>query len=428
MDTFDFLNSSLALPTNAIAYSVSEKLSILFPERAVLEGDLGYCNVEKYAEAGLCHLEPRGGVHNQLSSAWDEVTGLWKSARNAWYQVEWREHVLEILILTWNSGFHDQRYIWVIADDEATADAFFSEVCAWNAEIRDEVLVFDGGCWSKSDTLFHAIRTATFANLVLADNLKEEIHEDLSRFFATKETYEQHGVPWKRGVIFIGPPGNGKTHAVKALINALGKPCLYVKSFQAEHATEHDCIRQVFKRARKSAPCLLVLEDLDSLINAGNRSFFLNELDGFAANTGVVALATTNHPERLDPAILDRPSRFDRKYHFDLPGPDERLAYVQLWTAALREALRPSEAGLAEVVVRTEGFSFAYLKELFLSAMMRWIASPGDRAMDAILLELSESLRSQMASAPPEPAPDEAVMTSVMPSWMRYMPRRFRHL
>ena len=235
---------------------------------------------------------------------WDEEFGIWKTARNAWYQVEWKGHVLDCLILTWTAGFQEQRFLWVIADDQATAEGFFSDVSAWNAEIRDEVLVFDGGCWSKSDALFRAIRTATFENLVLAGTLKEEIREDLTRFFAVRETYELHAVPWKRGVLFVGPPGNGKTHAVKALINAIGKPCLYVKSFQAEHMTEHDCIRQAFKRARKSAPCILVLEDLDSLINANNRSFFLNELDGFAANTGVVALATTQPsraPRRLDP-------------------------------------------------------------------------------------------------------------------------------
>ena len=392
-----------------------------------MKGELAYCDVEKYAANGLCPLEFKPGVHNQLSSAWDEEFGIWKTARNAWYQVEWKGHVLDCLILTWTAGFQDQRFLWVIADDEATAEGFFSDVSAWNAEIRDEVLVFDGGCWSKSDALFRAIRTATFENLVLAGTLKEEIREDLTRFFAMRETYELHAVPWKRGVLFVGPPGNGKTHAVKALINAIGKPCLYVKSFQAEHMTEHDCIRQAFKRARKSAPCILVLEDLDSLINANNRSFFLNELDGFAANTGVVALATTNHPERLDASILDRPSRFDRKYHFDLPGPAERLAYVRLWAASLREALRPSEAGLDAVVGQTEGFSFAYLKELFLSAMMRWIAAPGDAAMDAILLEQCESLRHQMATAPPEPPAEVKTDTPGMPPWMRHLPRRPRH-
>lgn len=426
MDTYDFLARTLELPLNAIAYSVSERLSELFPDKAVIEGRQSYCDVEKYAGAGHCSLEARPGVHSQLESRWDEEFGHWKTARNAWYQVEWLGHTLELLTLTWSSGFQEQTYLWIIADDEPTAIDFFSQVSAWNAEVRDEVLVFDGGCWSKSDSLFRAIRTATLDNLILAGSLKEDIRDDLARFFTTRNTYESHGVPWKRGILFIGPPGNGKTHAVKALINFLGKPCLYVKSFQAEHATEHDCIRQVFRRARKSAPCILVLEDLDSLINAGNRSFFLNELDGFAANTGVVALATTNHPERLDLSILDRPSRFDRKYHFDLPGPDERLSYVRLWSASLGDALRPTEAGLAEVTQRTEGFSFAYLKELFLSSMMRWIAAPGSSAMDTVLLEQVESLRLQMASAPPEPSVDEVTAASSMPPWMRQVSRRYR--
>jgi hypothetical protein len=429
MDTYDFLSTALALPTSAIGYSVSEKLASLVPERSVLEGVLAYCDIEKYAAAGLCVLEAAPEVHSQIASAWDEEYGIWKTARNAWYRVAWQGHALDCLILTWTMGFQEQRYLWVIADDAATAEAFFAEVSAWNAEVRDEVLVFDGGCWSKSASLYRGIQTATFGNLVLAGTLKDEIRDDLAQFFARRETYETHGVPWKRGVLFVGPPGNGKTHAVKALINALGKPCLYVKSFQAEHMTEHDCIRQVFKRARKSAPCMLVLEDLDSLINAGNRSFFLNELDGFAANTGIVALATTNHPERLDASILDRPSRFDRKYHFDLPGPSERLAYVRLWAASLAEAIRPTEPGLDAVVGQTEGFSFAYLKELFLSAMMRWIAAPegGAAAMDAILLEQCESLRGQMATAPPEPSSEAHPETPAIPPWMRYMQRRPRH-
>jgi AAA+ superfamily predicted ATPase len=185
---------------------------------------------------------------------------------------------------------------------------------------------------------------------------------------------------------------------VKALVNAMGKPCLYVKSFQAEYLTEHDAIRRAFERARASAPCIFVLEDLDSLINDTNRAFFLNELDGFAANTGIVTLATTNHPDRLDPAIIDRPSRFDRKYHFDLPAADERLAYVRLWASSLVPDLRPSEPGLTQVVASTEGFSFSYLKELFISSMMKWINTPGAALMDTILLEQADALRAQMAS------------------------------
>src|SRR5207302_4671435 len=179
-----------------------------------------------------------------------------------------------------------------------------------------------------------------------------------------------------RGILFVGPAGNGKTHAVKALINAMEQPCLYVKSFRVEYRTDEDNIRDVFTRAREAAPCILVLEDLDSLVTPQNRSFFLNELDGFATNIGIVALATTNHPERLDPSILDRPSRFDRKYPFELPALAERQAYIGMWNTSLKPALCLSTIAATQIAALTAGFSFAYLKALFLSSMMRCMATP----------------------------------------------------
>src|SRR4029077_19961293 len=105
----------------------------------------------------------------------------------------------------------------------------------------------------------------------------------------------------------------------------------------------------------------------------------------------------------------------------------ERLAYVRLWAASLREALHPSDAGLDAVVGQTEGFSFAYLKELFLSAMMRWIAAPGEAAMDVILLEQCESLRHQMASGIPEPSDEVKADAPSVPSWMRHLHGGWRY-
>jgi SpoVK/Ycf46/Vps4 family AAA+-type ATPase len=178
----------------------------------------------------------------------------------------------------------------------------------------------------------------------------------------------------------------------------MNQPCLYVKSFHVEHRPDEDSIRTVFDRARKSAPCILVLEDLDSLLTTQNRSFFLNELDGFAANIGIVTLATTNHPERLDPSILDRPSRFDRKYPFDLPEQAERREYIAMWNTGLQEALRIADATVIRLSKATEGFSFAYLKELFLSSMMRWIAHPEQGNMEQTLISQVDVLREQMLS------------------------------
>jgi len=112
-----------------------------------------------------------------------------------------------------------------------------------------------------------------------------------------------------------------------------------------------------------------------------------------------VVLATTNHPEKLDPAILDRPSRFDRKYYFNLPAASERLAYLASWNQSQEAELRLSESLPPKLVKATDGFSFAYLKELFLSSMMQWIAEGGRATMDAIMLKRVRVLREEMNNA-----------------------------
>ena len=205
-------------------------------------------------------------------------------------------------------------------------------------------------------------------------------------------------MPWKRGTLFLGPPGNGKTHCVKALAHSLNIPCLYVKTFKACHSDEESGIRVVFERARRTAPCLLVLEDIDALLAADSRSFFLNELDGFAQNAGIITLASSNHPERLEPAIVDRPSRFDRKYFFGLPGPHERHAYLSLWHDRFAAEMRITREELQHAADATEGFSFAYLKELILSSTTRWMSSAAEGAMGPVIFAELEKLRSQMAN------------------------------
>ena len=84
-------------------------------------------------------------------------------------------------------------------------------------------------------------------------------------------------------------------------------------------------------------------------------------------------LATTNHPDRIDPAIIDRPSRFDRKYHFNLPSFAERMNYLKNWQEQLTSETKWGSEELAPIVNTCEGFSFAYLKELVISSVMKWM-------------------------------------------------------
>jgi AAA+ superfamily predicted ATPase len=396
----NFIEDALHKPNDYIAYHVGRELAELHPGKVILEGETGYFDLEAFVRAEQCSVVHESSIVNHIKTYWDGPGKEPKqSVENSWLNVLWRGQLLDVVLVTYTQRCYPSRHHWIVADSKELAEAFFAEVCEWSSEVRGEVLVFQDGEWTKNKELFDAIKTASFDNLVLHDRLKQEIQNDFAQFFLSREIYERYRVPWKRGVLFIGPPGNGKTHTVKALINQLARPCLYVKSFKSEYATDQENMRLVFARARMTTPCLVVLEDLDSTIDDKSRAFFLNELDGFETNAGVVVLATTNHPDRLDPALLDRPSRFDRKYYFDLPAEAERSEYISRWNNELQPELRLSERVAAEVVRQTEGFSFAYMKELFLSSLMQWMATTGRVSMDQIMLSQGLQLREQMAAS-----------------------------
>jgi len=397
IDHTSLVAEALALPLDLKDYQISRQLSALFPDQSVLQGQGYSFDLDEFVAGGHCAAILSPALFQQFITSFNGLgEGLREEARNAWYEVDWQGERLQVILLTWYIGDCTEQHYWILAETSSIAKEFFLRVCEWAAEVRGEVLVFDEGHWQKSEALYQAIKSATFANLILPSHLKQEIQDDFAQFFNSREMYGRYGLPWKRGVLLTGPPGNGKTHTVKALLNWLGVPCLYVKSFKSSYGTDQRNIHAVFQRARQTTPCILVLEDLDSLITDRNRSFFLNELDGFAANTGIVVLATTNHPERLDPALVNRPSRFDRKYHFDLPAEAERYSYLRLWNRGLEAEMKIAEETLPALVAATEGFSFAYLKELFLSAMMRWISSPEKTPMEVVMAEQCAMLRTQM--------------------------------
>ena len=396
MSIENFIRDALYKPNDYIAYHVGRELAELHPGKTILEGRDRHFDLEAFVRAEKCSVMEQKSVFHHVKTEW---TGIGKKQKqriqNSWLNVLWKGQLLEVILMTWTVRIYPLRYHWIVADEKKLAEDFFDAVCEWGCQVRGEILVYQDGYFEKDKELFDSIKNSTFDNLILQGLLKDEIQNDFVQFFDSREVYERYGIPWKRGAILIGPPGNGKTHTLKALINQLGKPCLYVRSFKSENGTEQENMWEVFTRARMT-PCIVVLEDLDSMIDDENRSFFLNELDGFQSNSGVAVLATTNHPDKLDSSILDRPSRFDRKYHFPLPADAERLAFLNKWRSDLQSEQQVSEKGVARVVSATEGFSFAYLKELFVASMVQWISEGRSRSMDNILLAQTDQLRQQM--------------------------------
>jgi SpoVK/Ycf46/Vps4 family AAA+-type ATPase len=112
---------------------------------------------------------------------------------------------------------------------------------------------------------------------------------------------------------------------------------------------------------------ILVIEDIDSM-PVQVRSYFLNMLDGATSKEGIFLIGTTNYPEKIDPALINRAGRFDRAYEIKLPTAELRLSYLQ--RKGLQELL--GEDGMRDAVRQTDGFTFAQLNELYVSAVLEW--------------------------------------------------------
>ncbi len=179
-------------------------------------------------------------------------------------------------------------------------------------------------------------------------------------------------------------------------------PFLYVRDLKASR--EKDSIKAIFERARRLAPCILAFEDIDGFITPENRAVFLNEMDGFTDNEGLLVIASSNHPGKIDEALLKRPSRFDRVFHLGLPAEAERLAFCErtLRRSSLAAKLAPEldiAALCAKVAAKSEGFTPAYLKEALVSAALER-AQEGATILDdefaLQVLEQVEELRAHM--------------------------------
>ncbi|MBR1581122.1 MAG: ATP-dependent zinc metalloprotease FtsH [Selenomonadaceae bacterium] len=245
----------------------------------------------------------------------------------------------------------------------------------------------------------------SFNDVAGADEAKEELAE-VVEFLQHPKKFNDIGARIPKGVLLFGPPGTGKTLLAKAVAGEAGVPFFsisgsdFVEMFVGVGASR---VRDLFAQAKKNAPCIVFIDEIDAVgrqrgagLGGGHdeREQTLNqllvEMDGFAANEGIIIVAATNRPDILDPALL-RPGRFDRQIVVDKPDVKGRLAILQVHTKGKPIA---KDVDLDVLARRTPGFTGADLSNLVNEAAL---LSARRNKREIAMLELEESIERVMA-------------------------------
>ena len=221
----------------------------------------------------------------------------------------------------------------------------------------------------------------TFRDVAGQDEAKESLQEIID-ILHSPQKYTEIGAKLPKGALLVGPPGTGKTLLAKAVAGEAGVPFFsisgsdFVEMFVGVGASR---VRDLFKEASKMAPCIIFIDEIDTIGKSrdnrmgGNdeREQTLNqllaELDGFDPGKGVIVLGATNRPEVLDKALL-RPGRFDRRITIDRPNLAGRLATLQVHTRKIKLA---EDVDLKKIALATAGCVGADLANLVNEAALR---------------------------------------------------------
>jgi cell division protease FtsH len=260
----------------------------------------------------------------------------------------------------------------------------FVGLLLWFARRRGSGLGALGGFGKSRATLYQpdAGTRTTFADVAGIDEVQHEVREIVD-FLRDPQRYSRLGARIPHGVLLSGAPGTGKTLLARAVAGEAGVPFFSISAsefIEAIVGVGASRVRDLFDQAKKVAPAILFIDELDAIGRARGGAFaaggvdereqtlnqILTEMDGFEGNEGVVVLAATNRPEVLDPALL-RPGRFDRRVSVSAPDLDGRLRILQVHT---RKVPLAPEADLAAVAAATPGMVGADLANLVNEAAL----------------------------------------------------------
>lgn len=261
-------------------------------------------------------------------------------------------------------------------DEEAKSPKFTGAKCQWSSG-NGRVFVpcsktipklrpglYDVGISPSIGVYFESVPLKTESLLRFPDAVTDTVLQEIEKFWDSREVFDRYGLTHRRGILLWGSPGGGKT-CTSALVMEdvvkrggigirFGHPNVFITGFQA--------LREI----QPETPVVVLMEDLDTILKDYSESTILNVLDGVERVDRACFIATTNYPELLGPRIVNRPSRFDRRYKIDVPSEQARAMYLE-------SLVKKEDLGLVDIgrwARDTKGFSFAHLRELFVAVVI----------------------------------------------------------
>jgi SpoVK/Ycf46/Vps4 family AAA+-type ATPase len=205
-----------------------------------------------------------------------------------------------------------------------------------------------------------------WSEIVLPGTMLDDIKNEIEEFFKHEVIYHKYGLEWRRGILLAGDPGNGKTAICRAVASTSKVPIIYC--VLGEHDT-FGFLGNIKATLERYAPCIVIFEDADSLgTDESVRSSLLNMLDGLFSSSGILVIASTNCPDKLDVALKGRPSRFDSFYHIPNPGSSERERLLKIKVGKMGRHIHNSI--WQKIVTDTDGLSSAAIQEVAVSALL----------------------------------------------------------